>query len=109
MLKKIIQTNNFTNTSTLSEEAERARAVYILAQKQAIYDAIATLLPVEGRDYTLQFIPEINGDLKISMTGITEIGDAFAKYCLKNFENKLKEIQKDKMKFFEKSQINKGT
>ena len=57
--------------------------------KGAVYDSIACLLPIEGRDYTLSINTE--GKITIKMKGVTEIGIAFASYVEKELG---KELQK---------------
>lgn len=49
-----------------------------------VYALLARLLPVEGRDYTVQFdFNRADGRPNISMTGHTDIGKQWVEYCMK--------------------------
>ena len=54
-----------------------------------IYDELARLLPVEGKDYTLgiDFMP--NGRLSLSVRGLTPFGTQWATYCSEELPRRL--------------------
>lgn len=51
-----------------------------------VYDKLAQLLPVEGRDWTVEFRFDDGGvDPHITMRGITDLGKMWVDYCATEF------------------------
>ena len=58
-------------------------------QVAATYTIMAQMLPVEGRDYTVQFdFKDERSQPLISMTGITPIGKIWVEYCMHELRSK---------------------
>ena len=61
-----------------------------LYQRGILYDAIARLLPLEGRDFTVEL--EFNPTMRARVTGKTEIGVAFAKLCQEQLRDTMQAV-----------------
>ena len=63
----------------------------LLRKRQAVYEAVAKLMPTEGRDYKLAITFGEGTKATVKAIGITPIGIAFAKHCAENLNRVLKE------------------
>ena len=54
-------------------------------QVGAIYEALARLLPIQGRDYTVDITFE-DGKPAVQMAGLTPFGGEWARYCMTNLQ-----------------------
>jgi len=55
-----------------------------------VYDAIAQLLPLEGRDFKVEM--QIDAQVGVRLTGITALGEVFAEHCSKNMQTVLSKL-----------------
>ena len=53
-----------------------------LHQLAAVYDTIARLMPVEGRDYTVKIDFHEGRNPTVKMDGLTEFGRKWVEYCM---------------------------
>jgi hypothetical protein len=60
-----------------------------------VYDAIAALMPEEGRDFRLE-VKFIGNRVNVVMHGITPIGIEFAKHCMSNLEGTILKIKESR-------------
>ena len=75
------------------EKLQQQREARRLNQISQVYNAIAQLLPAEGRDYITTVLPSEAGDnVRVTVRGMTPIGQAFAEHCNTNLRAKLQEI-----------------
>lgn len=76
-----------TGSQITKEEAERIRR---LADEHAdelmLYDRVAKLLPLEGRDYTLEFVHSDDGGIAVNPKAKNEIGAMWCRFLKNNLQ-----------------------
>ena len=76
---------------------------YILG---CVYDTVARLLPLEGRDFEMIIAFQEGTGTSISVRGLTPLGLAFAEHCKESLQPMLNEVVGERKGELGKAQIN---